>query len=864
MHDGDHPMTWKPVQRVVQPFRGIAHGYKFFLEEDPPDSDLIKEPPKSVKQAPLKTPAAVRTNRIVIPDALPVLPIRGTVMFPNTIMPMGVGRISSRRLLDESLPKSKIIGLITQRDEEEEDPSPAGLYRVGTAVMVLKLIRQPDETVSILVHGMGRFKVKSFIQRRPYYKARILRIKETPSSGKRFNVAVEKLREQARELIEKTPNAPEQALTVLMNIDSPGNLADFLAANLNLDIQQKQDLLEELDVAKRIRSVLQHVSNQLEIIRLQEKIQSDVQSSIGEGQRKFLLREQLKAIQKELGENEDGPDQVVNRLRQSLEDAQPPEKVLTEAQRDLNRLENIPPASPEYSLIMSYIELLAELPWRTASEDNLDLTRARKILDRDHFDLDKVKRRLIEYLAVRKLNPSGRGPILCLVGPPGVGKTSLGESIADALGRKFARISFGGIRDEAEIRGHRRTYIGAMPGRIIQEIRRSATNNPVMMLDEVDKLGSDFRGDPASALLEVLDPRQNDAFVDRYLDVPFDLSQVIFIATANYIGNVPPALSDRMEVIDIPGYTDHDKMQIARRYLVPRQLKENGLTREQCTWRAAGIRKVIQDYTREAGVRNLEREIGSVCRAIAADVAEGKRDQVDAWRVDGQFVRKALGPEKFVRELNTRVKVPGVVVGLAYTPVGGEVLFIEATAYPGKGQITLTGQIGDVMKESASAAMSLFKSRADDFHLDLTSASGIQDIHIHVPAGAVPKDGPSAGVAIYTAIASLMLGLPVQSKLAMTGEITLRGLVLPVGGIKEKTLAASRAGIQMVLLPHQNQRDLEEIDPQVKKKLKIQWVQNVDQVLEAAMGKRAIQRIIRANARKPQSPTRSNPDENHS
>ena len=791
-----------------------------------------------------------RVDQVKIPTTLPILPIRGTVMFPGTVMPLGVGRAASKLLLDKSLPKSKIIGLVTQRDEDDETPGVEDLYDIGTAVMVLKLIRQTDGTISIIVHGLSRILIGSYVQKDPYYIAKVKHVAERAGSGKKFETGVTHLKEQSRQLIEITPNVPEQAMTVLINIDNPSNLTDFLAANLNLDLQQKQDLLEEFDVAKRVRTVFQYVSNQLEIAKLQQKIQNEVQTSINEGQRQFILREQLKAIQKELGEDEDGSGKMISELRAKLEEAQPPEKVLAEAQRDLNRLETIPPASPEYSLILTYLEILADLPWNNASQDNLNLDRAREILDRDHFDLDKVKRRLIEYLAVRKLNPEGRGPILCLVGPPGVGKTSLGQSIANALGRQFARMSFGGIRDEAEIRGHRRTYIGAMPGRIIQELRRAGTNNPVMMLDEIDKLGADFRGDPASALLEVLDPRQNNAFVDRYLDVPFDLSQVIFIATANYMGNVPAALQDRMEVIEIPGYTDNDKAQIARRYLVPRQIKENGLTVSRCKWRQAGIRKVVNDYTREAGVRELERQIGAVCRAVAAKVAKSPRSK-RCWTIDDKAVRKFLGAEKYPRDLDIRVKIPGVVIGMAYTPVGGEILFIEATAYPGSGQVTLTGQIGDVMKESASAAMSLFKTRAPEFDFDAAPLADC-DLHIHVPAGAVPKDGPSAGVAMYTAIVSLLLDLPIQPRLAMTGEITLRGLVLPIGGVKEKTLAASRAGIKTVILPELNRGDLEEIDAQVRKKLKFIFVENVGQVLEHALGKKQLQQARKANRKKTQ------------
>ncbi|MEE9213133.1 MAG: endopeptidase La [Phycisphaeraceae bacterium] len=776
-------------------------------------------------------------HRPTIPNVLPVLPIRGTVMFPGTIMPLGVGRPSSRRLLDESLPASKIIALVTQHDEDEDNPSPQGLYKVGTAAIVLKLIRQPDETVSIIVQGLERIRIKRFTQRKPFFRADVATVKEKTGSGKGFSAATAQLRDQARKLIEHTPSAPEQALTILMNIEDPSNLADFLTANLDLDVPEKQDLLEEFDVAKRTRLVLQYVSKQLEIARLQEKIQQDVQSSIGDTQRRYILREQLKAIQRELGEDDAGTGHVIEQLRKRFEQAQPPEAVMAEARRELNRLESIPPASPEYAMILTYLELMADLPWNKSSKDNLDLDRARKILDRDHFDLDKVKRRLIEYLAVRKLNPEGRGPILCLVGPPGVGKTSLGQSIADALGRKFARMSFGGIHDEAEIRGHRRTYIGAMPGRIIQEIRRAATNNPVMMLDEVDKLGSDFRGDPASALLEVLDPRQNNAFVDRYLDVPFDLSQVIFITTANYMGTVPPAMQDRMEVIAIAGYTDNDKLHIARKYLVPRQRKENGLERSQCKWNVAAIRKVINDYTREAGVRGLERQIGAVFRGIAAQVAASDgRPRRKPTVVDPDLVREMLGPEKFFREADERIKVPGVAIGLAYTPHGGELLFIEATAYPGSGQITLTGQIGDIMKESATAALSLFKTRAPQFNYDPAQLAK-RDLHIHVPAGAVPKDGPSAGIAMYTAVASLLLNLPVVPHLAMTGEVTLRGRVLPVGGVKEKMLAATRAGIKTILLPTNNKGDLEEVVPEVKKKCRFIFVETVDDVLNHALGK---------------------------
>ncbi|MFP4223416.1 MAG: endopeptidase La [Phycisphaeraceae bacterium] len=777
-----------------------------------------------------------------VPGELPVLPIRSTVIFPATITPLVIARPSSKRLLDESLPQSKVVAFFSQRDADQASPGPEDLHETGTAGMVLKLIRQSDETVSLIVHGLRRIRLGEVTEHEPFLRAAVQPLDEKPGRGREFEASVEQLRDEARRLIEASPGAPEQAVTVLMNIDEPGQLADFVAANLNLDLQDKQDLLAELDVARRVRAVHREVTRQLDLVQLQQKIQEDVQSSIGKTQRKIYLREQLRAIQRELGQ-EAGATEFIQRIRAELDEAGAPENVRAEAERELARLEAIPPASPEYSVITSHLELIAELPWQRASEDNLDLDRARAILDRDHHALEKVKKRLIEYLAVRKLNPEGRGAILCLVGPPGVGKTSLGQSIADALGRKFARLSLGGIRDEAEIRGHRRTYVGAMPGRIIQEIRRTGTNNPVLMLDEIDKLGSDFRGDPASALLEVLDPRQNHAFVDRYLDVPFDLSRVIFIATANYMGPVPPALRDRMEVITIPGYTEHDKLEIARRYLVPRQLRENGLRRKDCKWRAAGLRKLIHDYTREAGVRNLERQIGAVCRGVAAEIA-AERGEPEPRIVDAERIRDALGAEPYMRELDTRTESPGVAVGLAYTPVGGEILFIEATAYPGRGNITLTGQMGGVMRESASAALSLFKSRAPQFHFDVQQLQKL-DLHIHVPAGAVPKDGPSAGVAIYVALASLLLDVPVRHRVGLTGEVTLRGKVLPVGGIKEKTLAASRAGVKTIILPGPNEKDLEEVDERVKKGTRFAFIDTVDEVLDLTLGKTRLEQAIR-------------------
>jgi ATP-dependent Lon protease len=769
-----------------------------------------------------------------IPETLSILPLRGFVIFPGTVAPLNVRRPASIKLLDETLPMTKIIGLVAQRDESKEEPEPQDLYTVGTAAIVLKLLRQADDHVIALVQGLQRFSLRKIVATHPYIRAEITLLDSIPPPEKKeFEAEFRNLRDSAARLLELTPDAPEGASAIIRSIENPDQLADFLAPNLNVDVAQKQAILEELDVQKRLRAVQTHISTQLEIAQIQQKLQKDVASQFSDAQRKAYLRQQLKAIQQELGEADTGTDQQIAQLRTRLEQAKPPAEVLAQAERELKRLDFIPPASPEYSVIVSYVETIAELPWSKLTEDNIDLDKAQQILDRDHYDLEKVKRRLIEYLAVRKLNPQGHGPILCFVGPPGVGKTSLGQSIADALGRKFARMSLGGIRDEAEIRGHRRTYIGSMPGRIIQELRRAGTRNPVMMLDEIDKIGADFRGDPASALLEVLDPRQNFAFVDRYLDVPFDLSQIIFIATANYIDAVPEPLRDRMEIISLPGYTEREKLEIAKRYLVRRQLEENGLKPEQCDWQEDAFRRIINDYTHEAGVRELERQIGAVCRAIAAKFARGQTEPVT---VTPDFVTQTLGPAKYVRETRLKTSKPGVVTGLAYTPYGGEVLFIEATRYPGKGNITLTGQIGNVMKESVQAALSLVRSRDGEIGVKAEDFRDM-DIHVHVPAGAVPKDGPSAGVAMFTALASLFANKPVRPDVAMTGEITLRGLVLPIGGLKEKSLAAMRAGISTVIIPKLNEKDLYDVPEEAKQKLKFVPVENVDEVLSIALEK---------------------------
>jgi len=769
-----------------------------------------------------------------IPEELSILPVRGFVVFPGTIVPLNVRRPASIQLLDETLPRTKVIGLLTQRDEAVEDPGPQDLYHVGTAALVLKLIRQADDHVVIIARGLDRFSLRKIVATSPFIRAEVDLVSSiSPPESKEWEATFRNLRDSAARLFELTPEAPEQARLMILNISSPEQLADFLAPNLNIDVAQRQAILEEPDVEKRIRIVQKHISAQLEIAQIQEKLQKDVASQFSDAQRRAYLRSQIKAIQHELGEAETGSEEQMEQLRARLKEANPPPEVMKQAERELKRLDFIPPASPEFSVIVSYIEIVADLPWNKLSQDNLDLDQAQQILDRDHYDLEKVKKRLIEYLAVRKLNPTGHGPILCFLGPPGVGKTSLGQSIADALGRKFVRISLGGMRDEAEIRGHRRTYIGSMPGRIIQELRRAGTRNPVFMLDEIDKIGADFRGDPASALLEVLDPRQNNTFVDRYLDVPFDLSQVIFIATANYIDGVPEPMRDRMEVISLPGYTEREKLEIAKRYLVRRQMEENGLKPEQVDWQDDALRQIINDYTHEAGVRELERQIGAICRGIASRVAHGKTEHVT---VTPQLGAQMLGPAKYVRETKLKTSKPGVVTGLAYTPAGGEVLHIEATRYPGKGNVTLTGHIGEVMKESVQAALSLVRSRNGEIGVKPEDFRDM-DIHVHVPAGAVPKDGPSAGIAMFTALASLFTNKPVRPDVAMTGEITLRGLILPIGGLKEKSLAAMRAGISTVIIPKLNEKDLVDVPEEAKQKLKFVPVENVDEVLAVALEK---------------------------
>ena len=800
--------------------------------------------------------SGIAGQQTVIANKIPLLPVRNLVVFPGTVMPLNVGRPRSKAVIDEVMPGDKLVGVIAQKNHETEDPVEADLYTVGVVCTILKLLKLNDGNQSIIVHGLARFRVKQYDAGDTFPTADIEIIDDAAPEGPEIEALIASVKQQAMRVVELSPNTPDEVQQVINSITSASALADFLSANINADVAEKQKLLEELDVETRLKAVANKLAQQLDMLELQAKIQGQVKESIDKNQRRYYLQEQVKAIRRELGEVDTDGNTEVENLRAKLRDAKLPETVQKEADRELSRIENIPQQSPEYGVIRTYLQILADLPWSTESLDTIDLKASRAVLDRDHHDLDKVKRRIIEYLAVRKLKQSttaaaGRKPnkektdanlardagaILCFVGPPGVGKTSLGKSIAESIGRKFIRVALGGVRDEAEIRGHRRTYIGSMPGRIISEIRKAGTRNPVMMLDEIDKLGADFRGDPSSALLEVLDPAQNHSFTDHYLDVPFDLSKVLFIATANTMDTVPGPLRDRMEVIEIPGYTESDKLLIAKQYLVPRQLEANGLTKKHATFTDAALRHLIEHYTRESGVRNLERSIGSVGRTIAAEIV-GADENAGAIKVkvDAKYVEKTLGPIRFEGELAQRTSVPGVATGLAYTPVGGEILFIEATRMHGKGGIQLTGQIGEVMKESASAAYSLLRSRADALGID-PKLLAESDVHIHVPAGAIPKDGPSAGVAMFIALSSLYLNRPVKHDVAMTGEITLRGLVLPIGGLKEKTLAAKAAGIKTVIIPKRNEKDFPDLPDEVRKTLKFHFVSNVDEAMKVAIG----------------------------
>ena len=765
---------------------------------------------------------------IEIPEYLPILPLRNSVLFPNSIIPIDVGRKKSVKLVEEAIAKEKpIIGIVTQRDARVEEPGPADLYTVGCAARILKVIKLAKDSFSVILQGVSRVRLLELAAQDPYMTAKIQVLPDQPGSSAELDALVINVKDVAKRVIKLMPELPKEASALLDSVSEPGQLADLITSNLDVQVDEKQEILEIFDLKARLRRVLQFLSRQHEVLKVREKINTQVQEEMGRNQREYVLRQQLKAIKEELGEiDESGGD--LDDFREKIATAKLPADSEKVALKQLERLKVMQPSSAEYTVTRTYLEWLVELPWSIVTEDKLDIPAARDILNADHYDLEKVKKRILEYLAVRKLKTDKKGPILCLVGPPGVGKTSLGKSIARALGRKFMRISLGGVRDEAEIRGHRRTYVGSLPGRIIQGMKKVGSNNPVFMLDEIDKLGHDFRGDPAAALLEVLDPEQNHAFSDHYLEVPFDLSKVMFIATANIMDPIPPALCDRLEVLEIPGYTREEKLNIAKQFLIKKQVEEHGLSDARLEFEDPAVGEIIDSYTREAGVRNLEREAANVIRAVAVLVAEGKAKEKEI--VTLARIPDFLGPQRFLPEVAERTAEAGVATGLAWTPVGGDILFIEATRMNGKGNLVLTGQLGDVMKESAQAALSFIRAHSrwlglDDGFLERT------DIHLHIPAGAIPKDGPSAGVTMFAAMVSLLTNKPVRSDVAMTGEITLRGLILPVGGIKEKFLAAHRAGIKRVIMPERNRKDVIDIPEQPRKELEIIHVKRMDELL---------------------------------
>jgi ATP-dependent Lon protease len=767
---------------------------------------------------------------ITVPEVLPVLPLRGVVVFPSAIVPLLISRGPSLKVVEHALAGDRMLAMVAQKHPDEEEPKPDGLYEYGTAGRILKMLKYPDASVRILVQGLRRIELVEFVQTEPFYTARVRQLADIEEPSPDLEPMQAHMVNQFAKFVSMIPYLPDELQVVAMNIKDPGKVTDLIASNLNVSVEEKQELLATLDVHKRVERLTSILNREIELLELGQKIQSQVQDELSKTQKDFYLRQQMRAIQKELGEG-DPRDQEIEELRRRLEEANPPEEAKKVAEQELERLRMIPVESAEHTVVRSYLEWIVSLPWSKSSPDNLEIPHARQVLDEDHYDLEKIKDRILEFLAVRKLKNDSKGPILCFVGPPGTGKTSLGRSVARAMGRKFVRISLGGMRDEAEIRGHRRTYIGALPGRIVQSLRQIGSNNPVMLFDEIDKLGADFRGDPASAMLEVLDPEQNHTFQDHYLDIPFDLSKVMFITTANLLDPIPPPLRDRMEVIELAGYTDEQKLQIARRHLIPKQLAENGITAEQVVFTDEGVLFLIHQYTREAGLRNLEREIGSICRKVARRITEGITEVAVA---SPELIRLLLGPERYFSEVAERTDEPGVAIGLAWTPMGGDIMFIEATKMSGKKNLIVTGNLGDVMKESAQAALSHIRSRAVRFGIPADFFENT-DIHIHVPAGAVPKDGPSAGVTLATALASLLTGRPVRHDLAMTGEITLRGKVLPVGGIKEKVLGARRAGITTVIMPKRNETDLEDVPDGVRESMRFVFVDTVDQVLEQAL-----------------------------
>ncbi len=779
-------------------------------------------------------------STITIPaGAMVILPLRNTVLFPSTIMPLGVGRRKSLQVVEHAVREQLPIGFVTQLDASVEKPQPPDLVSVGTSANVLRMFSLPDGQRQVIIQGQQRFEIKEFIQTEPFLIARVSMVEETVPQTKSFEARILHLRQEAVKALSLLPAPMQELRPTIERIDSPLALIDTIASTLDLPVHEKLELLATLDPEVRTQRVAEKLSAQIELLELSKKIGDETKESMDKTQRQYFLREQLKAIQKELGE-ESGQSVEAEDLRKKVADAKMPAEVEKEALRELSRFERMPEMAAEHSTIRTYLDWLIELPWSVSSEERIDLQEARKILDADHHGLEKVKKRIIEFLAVRKLKPQGKSPILCFVGPPGVGKTSLGQSIARAMNRKFVRQSLGGVHDEADVRGHRRTYVGSLPGNIIQGMRKAGTNNPVFMLDEIDKLSASFQGDPSAALLEVLDPAQNGTFQDHYLAVPFDLSQVMFIATANVLDTIPRPLRDRMEIIELSGYIEEDKLAIAKSYLIPRQTAQNGLDQGEIVFTDDAIREVISSYTREAGVRQLERELGAICRGVATRVAEGCKERLT---IERAAVKDYLGPQKFFNEVALRTSLPGVATGLAWTPVGGDILFVEATKMPGSGKLQLTGQLGEVMKESAQAAFSLIKSRADSLGID----PGIfqkHDLHVHIPAGAIPKDGPSAGVTLFVALVSLLLDRCVSKEVAMTGEISLRGLVLPVGGIKEKVLAAKRAGLSRVLLPELNRRDLEDIPTAALQGMSFEFLKTVDEALALALEAEETSRAI--------------------
>ncbi|MCK5504136.1 MAG: endopeptidase La [Thermodesulfovibrionia bacterium] len=781
-------------------------------------------------------------HEVEIPTSLPVLPVRDVVIFPYMILPLFVGRDISIKAIERASGENKLIMLVSQKDVNIEVPSSDDLYTVGTVGTILRMLKLPDGRLKILVQGLAKSRITDFTQTEPFYIGKIEKVVDQQQAE--MTLEVEALMRNVKELVDKSLALGKSFLpdiiVLIENIEEPGRLADLVASNLGLKSEQAQELLEQTDPILRLKKIGEILSREVDLLLVQQKIQSDVKGEIDKTQREYFLREQLKAIQKELGEIDEKTEEILD-LRKKIEDAKMPDKVGKEAVKQITRLEKMHPDSAEAGTIRTYVDWLIEMPWSKSTKDNLDLKKAKKVLDEDHYDLERVKERILEYLGVRKLKDKMKGPILCFAGPPGVGKTSLGKSIARALGREFFRMSLGGMRDEAEIRGHRRTYVGAMPGRVIQGIKTSGKNNPVFMLDEVDKIGMDFRGDPASALLEVLDPEQNFAFTDHYLGVPFDLSNVMFITTANLIDPIPSPLRDRMEVITLSGYTAEEKIGIAKNYLIPKQLDEHGITDKTIKINDSALIQVITNYTREAGVRNLEREIANLCRKVARKIAEGK---IKKYAIMGRNLSKYLGVPKFLPEEEIKKDEIGVATGLAWTETGGDIIYIEATIMKGKGNLTLTGQLGDVMKESAHAARSYIRSRAKMLGIRNAMFSN-NDIHIHVPAGGIPKDGPSAGITMATALASAFTGKAVHKNIAMTGEVTLRGKVLQIGGLKEKTLAAKRMGINRVIIPMRNEKDLEEIPKYIKKDMEFLPVETMDEVLKKALKKPAKRKTSR-------------------